>query len=249
MPKLVSTLMLCMLVAAAPAHAQTAASKNPTSVGTVVTVTRTTLLIRTGPEDYRLFVLDNNTTRPAKLPWGALVSVAFRASENADAPFATLVRVTAPPPGSTAPVEPEQEVVPTSVRNLEQSVKRQAQRFRVGARTGATLDEELFSLGGHVQVGPFFGDRIWARPNVELGFGEITTLVGLNFEGIYRMPVTQSDGRFAVYFGGGPGLNFIDRGAEALDPTLDDSRFDNFDLDVGFNILMGCRCATDSSSR
>jgi len=106
--------------------------------------------------------------------------------------------------------------------------------------TGATLDQELFSLGAHTQIGPFFGQNVWARPNIELGFGEVTTLVALNFEAIYRLPVTQREGTWTVFFGGGPSFNFIDQGFE--DATGDDveaTRFDEFSFDTGFNLLMG----------
>jgi hypothetical protein len=241
-------LATCLLGAGA-ASAQTLAPvpampPAPPIQGTVVSATRTTLVIRTGAEDYRLFVLDSETFRPAQIPAGASVAVASRASDDPSAPFATEVKVTAPPPAQSAQTAAQtQEVVPPSVRRLEQSVQRQTRRFRLGVRTGVTVDQELFSLGTHVQIGPFFRETIWARPNVEFGFGEVTTLVALNFEGVYRVPVTQRDGRWAVFFGGGPSVNFTDQNFAPPgfddDEDLDEERFDDFNLDAGFNILMG----------
>jgi hypothetical protein len=229
----------CVLVAGT-AQGQTP-PLNPDVEGTVVSATRSTLVIRTGVEDYKLFVLDSETTRPAQIPAGASVMVASRASEDANAPFARVVRVTATPPpaqGAQAAAQP-QEVVPPEVRRLEQSVQRQARRFRMGVRTGATLDQELFSLGTHAQIGPFFSENVWARPNVELGFGEVTSLVAVNFEAIYRIPVTQREGRWGVYFGGGPGLNFIDQNFAPPGSDSEVVRFDEFETDMGFNLLMG----------
>ena len=250
MTRVTSTLLLCCALAAGTAHAQTptkdpaalAAAKDPSAHGTVVTATRTTLVIRTGPETYQLFVFDRDTMRPPKIPPGASVTVNSRASDDPGAPFATIVKVTAMPVASPeTPPAAEQEVVPPSVRRLEQSVERQARRFHLGARTGATLDQELFSLGAHTQIGPFFADRLYARPNFELGFGEVTTLIAFNFEGIYQLPVTQHGGRFNVYLGGGPALNFTDRGFETPEGESDNSlnRFDDFSTEMSFNILMG----------
>ena len=54
-----------------------------------------------------------------------------------------------------------------------------------------------------MQVGPFFNENVWARPNIELGFGEVTTLVAINFEGIYRIPVTQRGVATSVHVSSG----------------------------------------------
>ena len=71
---------------------------------------------------------------------------------------------------------------------------------------------------------------------MELGFGEVTTLIALNFEGIYRLPVTAQQGRWAVYAGGGPALNFSKLGFS--DEELEED-FDDFDMDVGVNVFLG----------
>jgi hypothetical protein len=95
-------------------------------------------------------------------------------------------------------------------------------------------------FGAHGQFGPFFSDNLYARPNLELGFGELTTLVATNFEAVYRLPFVEKGSRWNVYVGGGPGLNFSKRsfqeeGSEDRNPV----DFSDLSLDVGFNFLLG----------
>jgi hypothetical protein len=127
------------------------------------------------------------------------------------------------------------------VRQLEQSIKRQTSRFRLGIRGGAALDPELIMIGAQSLIGPFFSNAIWARPNVEFGFGEVTDLIGFNFEGIYRVPVTERNSRWGFFFGGGPAFNFVKLGftQEGVVEQDEDFSFDDFDLDVGLNIVAG----------
>jgi hypothetical protein len=225
-------------------HASVAAAQAsdalPSLSGTVVSSTRSTLVVRAPDDSYRLFMLDRDTTRPPVIQAGSEVTVISRPSGDANAPLATVVRVTAPPAVATTGTQ-ETDNVPASVRNLEQDIQRQASRYRLGIRTGATLDQELFEIGAHGQIGPFFRDAVWARPNIEFGFGEVTTLIALNLEGIYRVPITDRASRWAVFFGGGPGFNFYDRGFEDEDVGIGEepTRFDDFDFDVGLNLLMG----------
>jgi hypothetical protein len=256
MMRLTCAILLTVCAAnALPALAQTptGAQTNPTvkdnTIGTVVSSTRTTLVVLSEPDQYRLFELNEETTRPAKVPPGASVNVVSTGRDASGVSVATLVRVTsAPAPGSkdttgapapAAAAEPE--AVPQSVRQLEQSIKRQTSRFRLGIRGGGALDPELIMVGAQSLIGPFFSNAIWARPNVEFGFGEVTDLIGLNFEGIYRVPVTERNGRWGFFFGGGPAFNFVKLGftREGVVEDDEDFSFDDFDLDVGLNIVAG----------
>jgi hypothetical protein len=235
------------LTADIPAPGQPQANTQ-TTTGTVASVSRTTLIVRTADGQTRLFVLGADTTKPSSIPVGASVTVTSTPGPDPDAPMAVSVTVVAPPtkpaPGEkTAADEP----IPPAVRRLEQSLARQSRRFNLGVRAGVGLDPELVVIGGHVEFGPFFSERLSARPSVDLGFGEVTDLMALNFEAIYRLP--PAPGRnWAFYGGAGPGLNFSKRGFEVEGEEGEEGEedeegfdFDDFDLDVGLNIVAGFR--------
>jgi hypothetical protein len=84
-------------------------------------------------------------------------------------------------------------------------------------------------------MGPIFHPRVMFRPSAEFDFGEVTDLVALNLEAIYRFSPAQRRGDWTPFLGAGPALIFIhqnfERGRE-----ID---FGNFDYETGFNILAG----------
>ena len=218
--------------------------------GAVVSATRNTLVIRDAEGAFKLFVLDEDTTRPASIPQRASVTVQARAGEGDSAPVASVVKVTAMPTPAAAAATPDQgarpvqtpdDPVPTSIRRTERDIERQARRYRLGVRAGGGLDPELITFGFHGQVGPFFNSNFWARPNLELGFGEVTDLIALNFEGIYRVPVTSRTSRWSFFMGAGPAVNFTKRGFtnEDVDDPDDNINFDEFEMDLGLNVLAG----------
>jgi len=92
-----------------------------------------------------------------------------------------------------------------------------------GVQIGVSGDPDQFYFGGHDEVGPIV-DRLWFRPNAEVGIGDDETLLALNFELVYRAPLPRSLWR--VYFGGGPALNIVRTRAETSP-------------EGGFNILVG----------
>src|SRR6188508_1813250 len=63
--------------------------------GTVISTSRSTLLIRTPTGQPKLFVLDADTARPSQIPVGATVSVTSRPGSDPAAPTAVSVRVIA----------------------------------------------------------------------------------------------------------------------------------------------------------
>jgi hypothetical protein len=243
-------LLLCVLaVSVTPVDAQSAgeAQANPATqaptTGTVISSSRTTLVVRTDTGDYKLFELNSDTTQPAQIAAGATVAVTAPAAGagTGQVPIASAVRVTTLPAQGLAPKQDPDEPIPASVKQLERSIQRQTARFRLGVRAGAALDPELIVFGAQSQIGPFFNDNIWARPNIEFGFGEVTDLIGLNFDGVYRVPVTERGGRWGFFLGGGPVLNFVKLGFtnEGDEDPDQNFSFDDFDLDVGLNILAG----------
>lgn len=92
----------------------------------------------------------------------------------------------------------------------------------VGVRAGVSVDPDQFYFGGHFESAPLI-DRLRFRPNVEIGVGDETTLVGFNVEFAYFFP-TRSP--WQLYAGGGPALNVIDV-------------HDETDAEPGLNVLVG----------
>ncbi len=239
--------LACNAVVAEAQSVQSAPSNLSSLQGTVVSAAKATVVVKTGDGIYQLFVLDHDTVRPQAIPLQAQVKVSFVPSNDPSAPpIADAVQITAAPPPKVAaltgevPVAapPEDEAVPASVRQLERAIERQSRKYRLGVRGATALDPELFMFGVHSQLGPFFSDSFYARPNFEMGFGELTTLVALNFEGIYRLPFVPRTSRWNVYAGGGPALNFSHRNFEE-ETDRGKIDFGDLDLDVGFNFLLG----------
>jgi hypothetical protein len=74
-----------------------------------------------------------------------------------------------------------------------------------GLRAGVSAEPDQFYFGGHLETGPLV-DRLVFRPNVEIGVGNDTTLVGLNFELAYKF---QTRHPWQPYALGGPALNIV----------------------------------------
>jgi hypothetical protein len=96
-----------------------------------------------------------------------------------------------------------------------------------GVRAGVSIDPDQFYFGGHYETDALV-DRVHFRPNLEVGLGDDLTLIGLNFEFVYRFPQRNE---WTVYGGGGPAINFFsfDRG-----PNDDDT-----ESEAGLNFLIG----------
>ena len=92
----------------------------------------------------------------------------------------------------------------------------------LGARVGVSANPDQFYFGAHVETDPLV-DRLRFRPNLEIGLGDDTTLIALNFEFAYSFPSRRP---WNLYVGAGPALNIYD--------SEDDT-----DAEGGFNILIG----------
>ena len=239
---LVVAICATLLLGTSPALAQNQpAPAGTTYEGVVVSSTRSTLVIRTAAGTYELFVIDRNTTRPDQIPLQSTVSVTGTRSAPDQPATALTVRVTAeaakPAPGAPPPTA---DPVPQDVRNMESTIQRQASRFKLGVRTGVALDPELVIIGGQSQLGPFFRSDVFFRPSLELGFGEVTTLVSLNMDVIYRLPVTEKTGKWAMFLGGGPGFDFSKLGFSSEgEEEEDDFDFSDLEFDGGLNLVIG----------
>ena len=110
-------------------------------------------------------------------------------------------------------------------------------QHRPGIRTGVSGDPGQFYFGGHIETDPLL-DRLSLRPNIEIGLGGDLTLIALNIEFAYRIPLKSNP--WTLYLGGGPAINIFE---------TDDTRFEADDtrrgrggesgLGGGFNILVG----------
>lgn len=99
-----------------------------------------------------------------------------------------------------------------------------------GVRAGVSGDPDQFVLGGHFETRPL-AENVTFRPNVELGLGDDLTLVALNFEFVYSLPIDSAPWR--LYAGAGPAVNIF---------SFDDNRpgrGNDGDVEAGLNILFG----------
>ena len=236
----VCSLFLAYALLPVAAMSQRAASssdqrQNETSVeGTVVSATRDSLVVRTDDNHFQLFTFDRETMRPPSIPRGARVRVSS-GSEEAGAQLARTVTILEATKAEGERSAAETQPIPRELRDLERDIKRQARRWRLGVRAGAALDPELLLFGVHSQLGPVFHRNIFFRPNAEFAFGEVTDLVALNLEVVYRLPMTSRRAGWSPYLGAGPGLTFLHQNFQ----RGRDIDFGNFVYDTGFNILAG----------
>jgi hypothetical protein len=96
-----------------------------------------------------------------------------------------------------------------------------------GVRAGGSGGPNQFFFGGHLETGPV-AEHVTFRPNAELGFGDGITLLTLNFEFVYHIPIKHHP--WTVYLGGGPAAVIGD--------------FDHHgssDFGGGFNLLVGAQ--------
>jgi hypothetical protein len=101
----------------------------------------------------------------------------------------------------------------------------------VGVRAGVSADPDQFFVGLHYETAPLF-DRLRFRPNAEIGFGNDLTLVALNAEFAYWLPVKAK--QWGVYVGGGPAMNIY-----IADTGSPGRGQDNTDVEPGLNFMFG----------
>lgn len=250
----VCSLVLVWALSACPAYAQqdnsSSQSQNGNEVdGTVVSSSRVTFVVRSDDDQFHLFTIDRNTHKPRVLAVGTRVHVISDKGNQPDARHATDVTVldqaqggstssssTASTPNASAH---QAAPVPPEVQNVENQIQYEARRWRLGARVGVGLDPELVMFGIHSQMGPIFGHNVFFRPNADFAWGEITDMVSLNLEAVYRIPTTLRGGVWAPYVGGGPSLNFIHQSFQTQTGGGRNISFGNFNYQTGLNILMG----------
>lgn len=216
--------------------AQSSSATGSTIEGTVVSSSRNTLVVRTDDNQYQLFTYERGTVRTGALVAGARVRVSAGAADDSGTRVADSVTVvSAPAAGTTTDKGAQAAPPPEKVRDIESDIKRESRRYRLGVRAGAAFDPELFTFGVQSQIGPILHPRVLFRPNAEFAFGEVTDLIALNFEAIYRFSAARRSGNWTPYVGGGPAMIFIH---QSLNQGRD-INFSNFDYETGLNVLAG----------
>jgi len=71
----------------------------------------------------------------------------------------------------------------------------------LGVRAGVSGGPTQFVIGGHLETKPLL-KHLTFKPNLEAGFGDNSTLVGLNFEFAYRIDLDKKP--WWIYVVGGP---------------------------------------------
>ena len=95
-----------------------------------------------------------------------------------------------------------------------------------GIRGGISVDPDQFYFGGHLETAPLV-DRLYFRPNVEVGFGDDLTLIAANMEFVYKFSTRRA---MNLYAGGGPALNIF---------MIDSPGDNDSETEAGFNFLVG----------
>lgn len=154
--------------------------------------------------------------------------------------------------GTVAPAQQNEPPAAQAQADVERTVK----RFRIGVQGGVGLDPEILDVGVHAAFGPIFSPNVEFRPVVEIGAGELTTLLGINLDVLYTFPGFTRDTQWIPYVGAGPNFGLSHRGFETDDAdnvdvegpdTVDDdddrNRFDFSDTDFngGMNFIVGMR--------
>ena len=95
-----------------------------------------------------------------------------------------------------------------------------------GIRGRISVDPDKFYFGGHLETRPLV-DRLYFRPNVEVGFGDDLTLIAANMEFVYKFTPRRP---MNLYVGGGPALNVY---------MFDGAGDNDSETEAGFNFLVG----------
>lgn len=206
-------------------------SREATTTGTLLTVNKNSIVVKTPDGKYSVFEIDKNTTRSGNLTIGSQVRVSWSSTGNPDYRFADDITVI--PPGGTAETV-QQTAVPVAVQNTEKVIEKNFRLFRLGFQGGFGLDPELADIGMHMQMGPFFSRDVFFRPSFDFGWGQITTMWALNGDVIFRPPFGPRGARW-FYFGGGPGFNFTERSVGGAGNV----NFSDFNYDATLNLLAG----------
>jgi hypothetical protein len=222
------------------------ASGERQTVGTVTAMGRGSMVVQTDEGRFVVYVLEPSFIRIPAVEPGSRVRVITAANDTDPAPTALSIETLPAREG----LAQRSQTAPSDVQRLASEIERQARRFRIGLDAGVALDPELISINAFSTFTPFVQRGILVRPNVELAFGEVTTLIGINIEGLYMLPGLRRSIKWAPYVGAGPSFTFSHRSVDEEEflsdlnaPPVDTDRFDfsQWDWNNGFNFIVGAR--------
>jgi hypothetical protein len=224
-----------MLITALPANAQ-----ESTTTGTVVSLSRNSLTMTSGPGQYQLYIFGANMRKPDTLRVGSQARIV---STPGNEPGVRVAREITIVPGTAAPADRDNvtsSTVPSEVQRIERDIEREARRYQFGVRGGVALDPELVLIGVQGHIGPLFRSGVFFRPSVDFGLGEVTAMFSLNGDMVYRLPFSSAQDRWSTYVGAGLGVNLVHQSFETNDG---DKRIDfgDFHSDTALNVLAGVR--------
>jgi hypothetical protein len=101
---------------------------------------------------------------------------------------------------------------------------------RAGIRAGVSGSPDQFFFGAHVETAPLV-DHVTFRPNAEIGIGNGLTVVALNLEFAYWIPLHQHP--WNLYLGAGPAAVIASHGTPAGNNSSH--------VGGGFNFLVGAQ--------
>ena len=228
-----AALLLSLLLAVSPGIAQVSNAVN----GTVVHSSRNSFTVRTPDNQFIVFTFARGATKPKTIPVGVQVRVLANFTEEQGVREATEVTI-APGGNAGTPTAENAPTIPPEVGRIESDIERSARHYQIGLSAGVGLDPELIQIGATGQFGPIFSPNFYFRPGIEFGWGQVTTLVALNPEVVYRLPLSARNGQWTTYVGGGPGFNFTH---ESFNQTSGGSSvsFHKLHSDATLNILGG----------
>jgi hypothetical protein len=175
------------------------AANDSTVEGAVVSASRDTLIVRTDDNQFHLFTYSPGPVRARSLAKGAPVRViAGPPDENGTRAASNVTVLSAPSAGARGAADKGAQAapVPEKIRQAENQIRRESRRWRVGVRAGAAFNPELFMFGIQSQMGPILHPRVLFRPNAEFDFGEVTDLIALNLEAVYRFSAASRRGNW-----------------------------------------------------
>lgn len=216
------------------------------TVGTVTSLGRGSIVVQTDEGRFIAYALEPRFTRIPSVAPGTRVRVMTATNDTDPAPTVLSIETLPPREG----LAQRSQTAPSDVQQLASQLERQARRFHIGLDAGVALDPELISINAFSTFTPFVQHGVLVRPNVELAFGEVTTLIGINVEGLYMLPGLRRSIRWAPYVGAGPSFSFSNRSVNEQDfisdpnaPPVDTDRFDfsQWDWNNGFNFIVGAR--------
>jgi hypothetical protein len=227
-------LSLLLILSVSPAVAQVSDAIN----GTVVHSARNSITVRTPDNQFIVFTFARRVSKPASVPVGSQVRVLSDFTTERGVRQATDITIV---PGGTAgtPTAENAPTIPPEVGSVERDIERSARHYQIGISAGVGLDPELILIGATGQFGPIFSPDLYFRPGVEFGWGEVTTMVALNPEVVYRLPLTVRNGTWNLYIGGGPGFNLIHQSFKQTTGSGSTVSFHALHDDATLNILGG----------